>query len=418
MSHRALQRGEDGQALVLVIGALTAILAMVALIIDGGNAYVNQRSAQNTSDSAADAGATILSVNINANTKTDTDVAAAVTAAATSNGSGPVVAYYTDIEGNMLTAAGTTTASPGSAVQVGLSAGNVIPPCVDAAKCVGGLASGVRALATKPFNTFFAGVVGITTLTASAEATAVAGYLPNRCDSDEGCVLLPVTFALTANTCDGSGDTITGPPWGFPNLPPKNLTGDEYDERNEVILSLCKQSPGAVGWLDYGVTGCNLSCMITDPQQGSVVLPTWFQTQPGNPNNLDGELSEYWGDVLGKVDAGDEVVLIPIFDETCWSPADGTNFDYPIPQVCSKAPKGNNTYFHIPFFVGFLLDRTYTSGSNTNQCNATPGAPLVGGNGANGCFKGWFTKIVGPGEVVVGSGEEGPATPTGVQLIK
>ncbi len=406
MNHRALQRGEDGQALVLVIGALTAILAMVALIVDGGNAYVNQRSAQNTSDSAADAGATILSVNINANTKTDTDVATAVTAAATSNGTSSVIAYYTDIEGTMLE----------PAVQVGSSAGNLIPPCNVPAKCVGGLASGVRAIATKPFNTFFAGVVGISTLTASAEATAVAGYLPNRCDSDEGCVLLPVTFALTANTCDNSGDTVPGPPWVIPTT--KNSTGDEYDERNEVILSLCKQSPGAVGWLDYGVTGCNLSCMITDPQQGSVVLPTWFQTQPGNPNNLDGELSEYWGDVLGKVDAGDVVVLIPMFDETCWSPADGTNFEYPTPQVCSKPPKGNNTHFRIPFFVGFLLDRTYTSGSNTNECNALPGAPFVGGNGASGCFKGWFTKIVGPGEVVVGPGPGGPATPTGVQLIK
>jgi len=416
MSNRALQRGEGGQALVLVIGALTAILAMVALIVDGGNAYVNQRSAQNTSDSAADAGATILSVNINANTKTDTDVATAVTAAAISNGSGPVVAYYTDIEGSMLTAAGTTTASLGSAVQVGSSAGNVIPPCVDPAKCVGGLASGVRALATKPFNTFFAGVVGISTLTASAEATAVAGYLPNRCDSDEGCVLLPVTFALTANTCDNSGDTVNGLPWVIPTT--KNSTGDPYDERNEVILSLCKQSPGAVGWLDFGVTGCNLACMIEDPQQGSVVLPTWFQTQPGNPNNLDDELSEYWGDVLGKVDAGDVVVLIPMFDETCWSPAFGTDCEYPTPQVCSKPPNGNNTYFRMPFLVGFLLDRTYTSGSNTNECNSTPGAPLVGGNGANGCFKGWFTKIVGPGEVVVGPGPGGPATPTGVQLIK
>ena len=55
---------QRAQSLVLFVISLLAIMAMVGLIIDGGNAYAQQRSTQNGSDAAAEAGATILVRNV------------------------------------------------------------------------------------------------------------------------------------------------------------------------------------------------------------------------------------------------------------------------------------------------------------------------------------------------------------------
>lgn len=407
------RRLERGQVLVLMAGALVAMFVMVALIVDGGNAYAQHRSVQNATDAAADAGATVLSVNISTNTKSDADVASAVNRAATDNALTSVVAYYTDFSGNMLTAAGTTTTDTASAVRVGSAPGGAIPPCN--ANCIGGRATGVRALGARTFATFIARVAGFTDFTASADATARSGYLPGVCDSDTGCVLLPVTFNINQTFCLGNGDVSdTGIPWTIPT--PRNASLPDFDSRNEQILTLCKNGPGAVGWLDFpDSVAKNLSQQITNPQQGEVVLPEWFQTQPGNPNNLDTELSEYWGNTVGTFEPGlDQVVLIPMFDGTCFSPSDA---DDSTPPICTKPANGNNTWYHIPFFAGFALDRTYTQGNNSPECNAAPGLPFSEGTGGTGCFKGWFRHTAGPGPVVINPGA-GPGSPTGVQLIK
>src|SRR5206468_11851702 len=58
------RRRQTGQALVLFGVGLVAIVAMVGLIIDGGNAYAQQRTTQNGSDAAAEGGATLLARNV------------------------------------------------------------------------------------------------------------------------------------------------------------------------------------------------------------------------------------------------------------------------------------------------------------------------------------------------------------------
>ncbi len=52
-SHQA----ERGQALILIVLSIVGMIGLVALAIDGGNAFSNRRSAQNAADSAALAGA-------------------------------------------------------------------------------------------------------------------------------------------------------------------------------------------------------------------------------------------------------------------------------------------------------------------------------------------------------------------------
>src|SRR5262249_25996188 len=56
----AHDRRPRGQIIVIVALAMVAMLAAVALIIDGGNAYAQQRKTQNGIDASAEAGATQL----------------------------------------------------------------------------------------------------------------------------------------------------------------------------------------------------------------------------------------------------------------------------------------------------------------------------------------------------------------------
>ena len=60
-----IQKGwrERGQALILIVGALIALMAFVTLAIDGGMVLYDRRSAQNAADAAALAGAYTLSWN-------------------------------------------------------------------------------------------------------------------------------------------------------------------------------------------------------------------------------------------------------------------------------------------------------------------------------------------------------------------
>ena len=55
---------ERGQILVIVAAGLVAIIAMVALVVDGGFAWAKQRDTQNAADASAEAGATMLMENL------------------------------------------------------------------------------------------------------------------------------------------------------------------------------------------------------------------------------------------------------------------------------------------------------------------------------------------------------------------
>src|SRR5436190_7776719 len=201
-SGRASASREGGQVLVILVIGLVAMLAMVGLIVDGGNAFANQRNTQNGADAAADAGALVLAQNagVATPTKTDADVLAGINSAAASNKISVGSAYYTDVAGNMLTPGGSVTTSTPAAVQVGSGS---IPPCNDPTRCVDGKASGVRVLGTKTVDTYIARVVGLASITITTDATAVSGYLNDVCASGAGCKALPVTFPVTTIGCDG-----------------------------------------------------------------------------------------------------------------------------------------------------------------------------------------------------------------------
>jgi hypothetical protein len=375
----ALGGRERGQVLVIVAGGLVAMLAVVGLVIDGGYAFAQQRGSQNGADASATAGALVIAENLpfravsQTGPKTDADVAAEVNLAAANNQLGTAVAYYTDIDGNPL--------SP--SVQVGALGGGSPPPAA---------AWGVAVTATKAFNTFFARVVGIAAITATTDATAVAGYA----ESAGAGNVIPVTIPLNIIECLNNGDFSTVQP---PTIWPLN---------EQVILPLCKGSAsGNVGWLDWYPPGGGTSQLvdaILHPNNPAIPVPSWqFVTETGNinANQVEDALNTYAG----------KTVLIPFFDNACEAP------NLPDDAACppgSGPGTGQNNWYHMPLFFGLKMQDTkaaFITGSNPECGSAWSGA---------GCLIGTITNYVGP-NVTVGSGSGTPLdaySAVGVQLIK
>lgn len=421
-------RDESGQALVLMVGALVVVLAAVALIVDGGNAFAQQRIVQNGSDAAAEAGAIVMAQEFAGVTPPalgwDATVAAAVQANAAANSVTVDGAYYTDICGIPLQADGNAalnadhTENLAAAAPVGQgqpASTNTTPDCPSYSV---GPPAGVLVLGHKTVPTYFAGIVGIDSIPVNTRATAVAGYLQGYCDSSQGaaCALLPVTIPVNIVTCDGSNNPLdTGTPWVL----------------NQVYrVPLCKNGPGNVGWLDWTPPGGGTSELIQSidhPDNPAINLPSWqYITSTGNVNSsgVESAIRNYDGDV----------VMIPQFDLTC-NPGNGVTPDSTNPAIVTGpnygcpagalGGNGQNQWYRIPSFAFFQLCSSadadcvaagdtfgaYISGNNKTQCEA-------GGNGATSCLVGKFVKILATGTVGPGVGGGGSNLPTiGVQLI-
>lgn len=381
---------ERGQVLVIVAAGMIGIIAMVALVIDGGYAWGQQRETQNGADAAAKAGAGALQQMYTGATVTNGDVGCAVAQAATDNEVTLSSAQYTDFQGSVIS-------------DVGACGSSGLPPAQ---------AQGVKANAEQEFDTFLAGIVGFSQLTAAADATAVVAVSEDICPASQGCGVLPVTFPRTIDTCTGTnGRTVGEDEWEI--LQPEN--GDVLDASNLALLPLCTTGEGSVGWIDYGCG--NMAEQISTPCNGEIPLPTWLQTQTGNPNCCENLLEDFTGSQPGVAEEEDAVLQIPIHDFTCQGDlADGA----PV-ESCPSYPEwsgtGNGLHYHIPYAVGFKLDGAFTSGADP-QCNEPPGGPAAMGNGATSCLKGWFVALISaPSPLGVADIEIGDPVSTGVLLI-
>ncbi len=395
-----------GQAIVVAALAMVAVVGGMGLIIDGGNAFAQQRMTQAGNDAAAEAGATVLNQH-DANPAVvppagtwDAQVASAISATAANNAINIDIAYYTDICGTLLRPDGTKAAGTGDAAVVGASPtgdlptnNNTNPDCPSG---VVGPVAGVRVLADRTFDTFVSKVVNVATLKASTTATAVSGLLQGTCSAATGCTVLPVTAPVTVVSCDGSNNPIlTATPW------PKFVT---------VRVPLCKNGPGNVGWLDWtpkaGGTSELIASILT-PNNPPINLPSWnYVTQTGNINSkgVEDALNTYIG----------QVVLFPMFDLTCSSDPDFSRVSNGPTYGCPAADvggNGSNQWYRFPVFAGFLLERAYVNGTNKAACDT--------GNGATSCLVGQFVDFQTSG--TVGPGIGGGTTDSGVrgvQLIK
>jgi hypothetical protein len=274
LAHR--RPDERGQVLVLFAIMLVAMILAVGLVIDGGNAFLHRRTAQNVSDLASMAGTkVILDAYVQPSAGlSGADVYAAIGASAAQNDCNAAGATPCTWSAQYVsrTEAVLGTVAPSGAIPVG--------------------AQGVRVHVDRVPHTFFLGLIGQGTWQVGTDATALTARLTGA----PGGQILPIA---------------TNPPNPFEYGQTYNLT----DGSN---------GPGNFGWLSW--TGSNasgtLANSICNPDNPGFSFPADFPGEPGKHN------SSAVRDCLQKwVDSGAQV-LIPIFD-SC-SPCNGNNASYHI----------------------------------------------------------------------------------------
>jgi hypothetical protein len=408
MSDRHRQRAR-GQVLVIFVGGFLALIAGTAFVVDGGNAMAQQRATQNGVDAASQAGTVVIAQYLMQGSAAtgaigtcpkpttdpwDLEVCKAVFGSAVTNDVSIAEARYVDWKGDPLSVVGDGSMPSG--------------------------AQGVRAFASRQFGTYFARAIGISSLTATTQATSVTGVISTLCTPGSGCGLFPITVPYVTSTCDNNG-TLTPGTGDWPFLGETDTTA-----ANEAIVPLCKDkddnigggSAGSVGWLDYstaiGAT-TNGSCAnqfkdaVLSPCITSLPFETWIQTFTGGVGKGGPAIQ----DAINTYH--DDLVQIPLFDGTCKDRPAGTA----LADCTAGAGVGSNTWYHIPSFASFKVDYIYISGNDRKECDKAPGQPFVSGNGANGCLKGWWVAAL-PGAGVIDLGAVTPSTSNklGVQLIK
>jgi hypothetical protein len=389
---------ERGQTLIITALSMLILIGLVGLVIDGGHAWGKLRQTQNGADSVAKAGTVVIQHMLaQIGSPNDGTVGCAVENAADVNDVELVKAEYTDAFGAVLADVGSCS-----------STANIFPG-----------AQGVKATTRQVFDTFLGGVVGIPTFTAETDATAVVGTEQNVCPAAAGCGALPVTFPQVGEICDDTEFVFTiGEDDGDGVWEPYELLDEDdvLDASNLAIIPLCPDNPGSVGWLDFGCG--NLAEHIENPCNGSIPIPSWEQTHTGNINCCEDELNDKTGSLVGVAEDEDQVVAIPIHDNTCsGQPAD----DDPTCESIDAEWSGNgdNNFFHMNFWIGFKLDDANTSGSDTS-CETAPGTPrMVNPGGGLGCLKGWIVdRYDSPGAIELGPINPGDPVTTGIVLIE
>lgn len=377
--RRPARRDERGQLIVIAALAMVVIIGGVSLVVEGGNAYAQQRVVQNAADAVANAGAAVLAERLGGATRGDGDVLARMNSLANDNRLSSFNAYYTNVTGGYLSPSGVVVGGSGGAAQVG---GGGIPPG----------AQGVRIGGSRQFQTTFARAIGFDQFSASADATAVTGALT-------GGFFMPVIFPVSMQNCDGSGTLIQNPdaPWRLSN--PGATTAD-HPVGQEYLVPLCKTGGGSFMVLDLDPT--------KDCAQ-EVLNPTAIQFNDfpvDVPVDNGNECAKQIEQAVGDGSLQGQVVLIPICDADCSTHA------------------GSNGTYHIIRIAAFWLD--YVSYQNTGVNDAcsliesptygTPLKNLVDGNGSSSCIAGWFVRYVTSGPVGSGTINNGEAL--GIQLIR
>jgi hypothetical protein len=190
---------------------MTAMLGILALVIDVGNAYTQRRFVQNGADAAAIAAARLLANNLDTGTA-DASVVAVLDQYMDANGQGAFVAGASlDAEEGAwyVTAGGNRIAAVGSGVTVPSAPARGFP------QLAGQSVAGVEVVGRKEFDTFFAGVLGHDRMTVRAGSTAGFGGPSNvLLDwTQTGVPVAPLAFDVQAVTtqlaaCGGYGATL------------------------------------------------------------------------------------------------------------------------------------------------------------------------------------------------------------------
>lgn len=380
---------ERGQSLVIIALGLFAFVAILALVLDGANAYAAKRQAQNAADAGALAGAQYMCANLN----TDPDIY---------NNTVSTANYYAGLNG----------ADDPADVDPNLTAATVV----------------VTAKVTK--NTFFAGVIGFPQVSPVAVAEAAcqnpgAGVLPVAWScraTAEGGIILPgddcaqkikppnadpydldYTYVVMDSVkvkdhpdpnCDPEVDDPDDPDYCYeesdivcadPVYPACSYvdTGEDKidcDINDDCIDEL--MTGGARAWLD-----------LDEPGGGADQLKDWISNPENTPevcvhdwlSSAEGTATSIFRAATGL--AGKDVIL-PVFNIFCgtgapdiyyeldaqelkdgWEPVDNCTYT----QLDNLSKAGSNNNYHIYSFSAFHVTCVQTGKNKNNQVFAETG---------------------------------------------
>jgi hypothetical protein len=162
---RGMQR-QQAQILVLFALSIVALVAMLGLVVDGGNLYIQRRTAQNSADAAALAGARALRTATRPDRAVDVSSTVVTYAAANTFGATPAVrcAYFVATTGEAI--------AGGGLIDDGSAAG-----CPGVAGTIPDAASGVHVDVRIDFSTYLVGMFGLSRVTAEGHASAQVAVL-------------------------------------------------------------------------------------------------------------------------------------------------------------------------------------------------------------------------------------------------
>jgi len=385
------KHSERGQSIVLIVISMIGLIAMAALIVDGGHNYLRRRNAQTAADAAALAGAYEWCV-LKSGTEDIDDVVEQYSV--TENGAST---YFWEID--------------------------------DADKTI-------NVDVTITGETFFAKVFGQPTATVAAHAAAgcfppgvAKGVLPlawachnpdeaEEVWSDSGdCVYKAITFEELELLRDGpNGDGTIGEVMvsGLPYTAPFDfLTGylpEIYLIMNSEDLEpgldgICEssggymdcdinndgkddfQGSGDISWLDLdGMGGSLESSWITDGFPGTLSPHYWIPSQTGVNTNI-------FINAITEVMEREEIVMVPVFNTFCnghpFETAgciDAAHVDVPPPSPPLEEYEVPTTasspiYYHIAGFAAFIV--TCVDQASANDCPAHDAAVAEGTIAAN-----------------------------------
>lgn len=305
-SSRKLLRGKhtDGQILVVFAGAAVALILFAGLAVDGGNAFLNRRTAQNVSDLAAVAGTTVIAEFYTKSPSiTSADVYNAIASRVAANN-----CVSTSEEPCSWTA---SYVDGGEAVTGPVTATGAIPHTSQSVSDPPPT-QGVVVHVTRQPRTFFLGVIGQSQWTIHTDATALTARVP----SVPPGALLPIAI---------------NPP--------------SADEGSEFTLSTgTNYGPGNFGWLTWLNDNGNpiLTNSLCNPDNPVVSIGDLV------PGNTGTQNSDGVRDCLDQWILSGATILVPLF------------------EVCNDC-NGTNSTFRVMGFAAFVLTSYTTSGGAINS---------------------------------------------------
>ena len=364
---------EKGQAIILIVVSVAIMTLMGALMIDGGNMYLNRRSAQTAADAAALRGAYEYCVN------GVTDPTTVVTEYATIQNDATAVESI-DITSDELTVTVSITQPtffakiinrPTTTIEATASAScfspqgltNLLPiawSCRSPEGDEDNLGSGctVQAIPKDIFTSITSSGFDFTSYVLDAgDGINPSSYQNDMYGNSEGKMIYIV---MDSNKFDLT--TCEEPQWGTGNI--------NCDLNDDGILDV--EGRGDRGWLSFdGQMGASdLKDIIVDGYNGEVTMNTWYAGAPGTKAKVF---------ELAKLRVG-EILLLPVYNAVCDSTKD------PLTETAcqdvvqtgdlSVPASGNKKFFRISAFAPFVI--TCVSEGQNDPCPGKTYAGLQG----------------------------------------